>query len=1077
MRVRLLTILAMLVCFVPFSGTAQAASSAASSKVKLLQKLRVSGNPKADAIAAAKSNPSMAGSLCVDLIFYRWITSNDVLGQQGSAPDAVTIDLSKLNLIIQGLASVRNPEVDWARMQIAPPSGIYGKPSQVPKRSEGIDLLNKARNAIILAASKRDSSPVNAVSHLTTANEVLVKRGLEISSAALLQERGVMRIEMGQYRQADEDDYGVAWRTYSDYELRAAAAGVREARGLLNMQRAMYIAAQSDFSYAADAWLKVGIGVKNVDFRNRASRMYILQGEAYAAMGKQESAVSAVALGIRDNGLPWAVEHKDYRMLVEDLLRAADVLTKADDRAGARDCLDLARKSPTTDIRKQAAVLSALASAWRDLGNNAKADETEKARSELITKAIAVGAAAAANKAVPGGASVPAGVLDDLALGAWACAEMKDYRQAAKYSELVVEAASRIGGWQKQVEALWAAATALQSVDSMKAIEYRKRAVSVAQSSKSPGPSLAIQILLDQAEKSQADREAVLKQAADLALNISKNQRDYALVQRELAKVYVRKQEYDLARRSLSDASQRYLSYVGDPWMYLELSVELADVQKALNDAEKEIAALTSGVSEAEKWWIGEGTESVDTPAHEKMLLDAYARLITLQVKNARTEDADLLLRRLAQRDWLDELAQVIPVSEGSVQDYLVEFRKGWTPPPTADSESLLAKNWAEVVNLYAQLLQSNPRMAESVPVSALLVHKLRPRIPAGLAVVSYIVGDKSTYAFVLGRDEAYCRQINIDQAKLGPEMRQLRDLLKANEERTRTGIPVEPVDSWQDEHVSEIMNTLEKLGSALITPIRRELQTANTLAFVLPQALDGAPVHAFVTREGDSPRFLVQDFAVCYATSGLFFVDMMTEPNLLTIGRDRVAVFANPTGTLERAEEEAERIREAFPECDVYVGSRATKDQFRKSAETASIIHIAQHYRGSAGGFTIDLASGIGGDGTLRLADVSDLKSPALSMVVLSGCETGGSANAISSSPLHASEIMSLAGASTVVGTLWKVSDSGCIEIMDEMYSKLHKATPKAEALRAAQVKMIESGRYAHPFYWAGFALFGNPN
>ena len=39
----------------------------------------------------------------------------------------------------------------------------------------------------------------------------------------------------------------------------------------------------------------------------------------------------------------------------------------------------------------------------------------------------------------------------------------------------------------------------------------------------------------------------------------------------------------------------------------------------------------------------------------------------------------------------------------------------------------------------------------------------------------------------------------------------------------------------------------------------------------------------------------------------------------------------------------------------------------------------------------------------------------------------------------------------------------------------------PRAEALRMAQVGMIEGtlggGRWAHPFYWAGYALFGDPS
>jgi CHAT domain-containing protein len=36
--------------------------------------------------------------------------------------------------------------------------------------------------------------------------------------------------------------------------------------------------------------------------------------------------------------------------------------------------------------------------------------------------------------------------------------------------------------------------------------------------------------------------------------------------------------------------------------------------------------------------------------------------------------------------------------------------------------------------------------------------------------------------------------------------------------------------------------------------------------------------------------------------------------------------------------------------------------------------------------------------------------------------------------------------------------------------------ALGKAQALRQAQLEMIRSGDYSHPYYWAGFVLTGKP-
>lgn len=35
--------------------------------------------------------------------------------------------------------------------------------------------------------------------------------------------------------------------------------------------------------------------------------------------------------------------------------------------------------------------------------------------------------------------------------------------------------------------------------------------------------------------------------------------------------------------------------------------------------------------------------------------------------------------------------------------------------------------------------------------------------------------------------------------------------------------------------------------------------------------------------------------------------------------------------------------------------------------------------------------------------------------------------------------------------------------------------SVPKGEALRTAQVRLLQSEPYAHPYYWAPFILIGN--
>jgi CHAT domain-containing protein len=74
-------------------------------------------------------------------------------------------------------------------------------------------------------------------------------------------------------------------------------------------------------------------------------------------------------------------------------------------------------------------------------------------------------------------------------------------------------------------------------------------------------------------------------------------------------------------------------------------------------------------------------------------------------------------------------------------------------------------------------------------------------------------------------------------------------------------------------------------------------------------------------------------------------------------------------------------------------------------------------------------------------------------------------------------------AGSRTVLSTLWSVSDESTAELMGEFYRRLAAGENKPAALRGAQrdfiaarVAPVTRSQTAHPFYWAGFILSGQP-
>jgi CHAT domain-containing protein len=60
----------------------------------------------------------------------------------------------------------------------------------------------------------------------------------------------------------------------------------------------------------------------------------------------------------------------------------------------------------------------------------------------------------------------------------------------------------------------------------------------------------------------------------------------------------------------------------------------------------------------------------------------------------------------------------------------------------------------------------------------------------------------------------------------------------------------------------------------------------------------------------------------------------------------------------------------------------------------------------------------------------------------------------------------------------LQSVKDDSTVVLIDEFYRQLaqpNSSVTKAEALRQAQISLMHSEEFNHPFYWAPFILVGN--
>lgn len=164
----------------------------------------------------------------------------------------------------------------------------------------------------------------------------------------------------------------------------------------------------------------------------------------------------------------------------------------------------------------------------------------------------------------------------------------------------------------------------------------------------------------------------------------------------------------------------------------------------------------------------------------------------------------------------------------------------------------------------------------------------------------------------------------------------------------------------------------------------------------------------------------------------------------------------------------------------EVYLDDAFTAQRFKDiSRRPFQLLHVASHFQFSPG-TEINSFLLLGDGQKLSLGDIrtQNYRFDHLDLLTLSACDTGlgGGRDAQGREIEGFGVIAQQQGAKAVLATLWPVADESTAKLMAEMYRRRQdKKQTKTEALRYAQLSLLEQPRYAHPFYWAPFILMGN--
>jgi CHAT domain-containing protein len=273
------------------------------------------------------------------------------------------------------------------------------------------------------------------------------------------------------------------------------------------------------------------------------------------------------------------------------------------------------------------------------------------------------------------------------------------------------------------------------------------------------------------------------------------------------------------------------------------------------------------------------------------------------------------------------------------------------------------------------------------------------------------------------------------------------------------------------------LKQSLTRLYDLLIRPVEPGVENSAQLCIIPDGNLFYLPFHGLIRRSvGGRQQYTLEKWAISYLTSAEF-IDITRAPQTNT--SQRVVAFADADGTLPNSAQEVRAIRAFRPDAVIYTGKEATETRAIQEAANSSVLIFSNHCllnSQNPNQTFIQLYPSATADGRLHLPEVQNLRCSRLNLAVLTACQTAMGEQAPGREVHNMARSFSIAGASAIIASLWSISDLATYDLMVIFYEQLlSKKQSKIEALRQAQLTMLQRQEYRHPFYWAAFELIGD--
>ena len=334
--------------------------------------------------------------------------------------------------------------------------------------------------------------------------------------------------------------------------------------------------------------------------------------------------------------------------------------------------------------------------------------------------------------------------------------------------------------------------------------------------------------------------------------------------------------------------------------------------------------------------------------------------------------------------------------------------------------------------------------------------------------IIEYYFVQDRLMAFVIERGDLRVCELGVSKDKLASLINKLSFLLEAAKY------------DYQQSSIEETQAILQKLFDLLFAPLYSDLEGYSHL-FIVPHSV----LHSFpFSILYDGKDYLIKHFSISYAPSVkiLNYYQQKSDVPILQKPPKSITplVMGYDPGDIPYSIKETRAIKSIFPNCNYFEQDKATIQNLKKYSPKSDFVHISTHgqFRKDNPLFSsLQFAPSLTSSSVYKKSDyliVYDIYYLQFkhTLITLSACLSGKNFVDNADELFGLARGFFLAGAVSLVASLWSVEDASTAKLMTVFYENIVAGENFGNALRNAKLQVMKTS--PHPLFWGGFVLMG---